>query len=89
MAVVQYGAAAASGAGKPERAAAVPIAAERIDPQWMTCAVLAGVGKSLVGPARRSQAKASSSGRSRRRRRPGGSAAVAGVNAPPLVNSRC
>jgi hypothetical protein len=51
MAVVQYGAAAASGAGKPERAATVPIAAERIHLRWMTCAVLAGVGKSLVGPA--------------------------------------
>ena len=54
MAVVQDGAATAAGAGKPERAAAVSIAAVRADLMLVSCAMQAGVGKGLVGSARRS-----------------------------------
>ena len=54
MAVVQDGAATAARAGKPERAAAVSIAAVRADLMLVSCAMQAGVWKGLVGSARRS-----------------------------------
>src|SRR5215207_6298331 len=52
MAVVQDGAATAAGAGKPLCAAAVSVSAVGTDLRWLNCAVLAGVGKGLVGSAR-------------------------------------
>jgi len=54
MAVVQDGAATAARAGKPLGAAAVSVSAVRTDLGWVNCAMLAGVGKRLVGSARRS-----------------------------------
>src|ERR1700682_3285762 len=54
MAVVQDGATTAAGAGKPDCAAAVSISAVRTDLRLVRCAMVAGVGKSLVGSARRS-----------------------------------
>ena len=54
MAVVQDGAATAARAGKPLCAVAVSISAVCIHLRWVNRAMVAGVGESLVGSARRS-----------------------------------
>ena len=54
MSVVQDGAAPAAGAGKPVRAPVVSVSAVCTDRRWVNRAMLSGVGKCLVGSARRS-----------------------------------